>query len=402
MKSVCMLLQNYYEIDVRVRRKAEALVGAGYLVDVLALRSSDAESENYTLEGVNVHTLALGKNRGNLLRYAIEYATFFVWASFKLLLLMRKRRYAAIDVNTLPDFLVFAAAPAKWMGAKVVLDMHEITPEFYMSKYGIDRNSFTVRVLTFIERMSFRFADYVITINNPIEDLLVSRGLSRSKSVVVMNSVDESLFEDEAIDASNRKPATVKKTVFMYHGTLTRIYGLDIAIEAFGIAQKEMPDAEFWILGGGPERGSLEILARQLGLESKVRFVGSVLPQEIPRWLSQCDIGVLATRQDVFLDFSFSNKLSEYIVMGKAAIVARLKAIRHYFGEEALTFFEPNNPVELARQMVHLYRNPELRASFAKKAQQEYRPIRWAVMKERYLGVMWNLTGTGGNGQLAR
>ena len=62
------------------------------------------------------------------------------------------------------------------MGAKLVLDMHEITPEFYMSKYGITASSSTVRLLTFLEKISMKFADHVITINEPIEDLLVSRG----------------------------------------------------------------------------------------------------------------------------------------------------------------------------------------------------------------------------------
>ena len=63
MKSVCILLQNHYEFDIRVRRKAEALVAAGYSVDVLSLRSSYSE-KTYTLGGVNVRTISLGKKRG--------------------------------------------------------------------------------------------------------------------------------------------------------------------------------------------------------------------------------------------------------------------------------------------------------------------------------------------------
>jgi hypothetical protein len=62
--------------------------------------------------------------------------SFFVLTFFKLARLMHKRRYAVIDVNTLPDFLVFAACYASWKGAKVVLDMHEITPEFFISRFG--------------------------------------------------------------------------------------------------------------------------------------------------------------------------------------------------------------------------------------------------------------------------
>ena len=113
----------------------------------------------------------------------------------------------------------------------------------------------------------------------------------------------------------------------------------------------------------------------------------------MPQWLKRCDAGVLATRSDVFLDFSFSNKLSEYIVLDKPVISSRLRTIRHYFSEGALAFFEPNQPSELAKQMVRLYRNPELRSQLVEKARQEYSPIRWEIMKERYLAVTKRLAG---------
>jgi len=87
-----------------------------------------------------------------------------------------KKKYAVIDINNLPDFLVFAGAYAKWTGAKIVFDMHEVTPEFYISKYGIKPNTWTVRLLEFIERKSFHFADYVININHTIEDVSSNAG----------------------------------------------------------------------------------------------------------------------------------------------------------------------------------------------------------------------------------
>jgi len=109
--------------------------------------------------------------------------------------------------------------------------------------------------------------------------------------------------------------------------------------------------------------------------------------------LNRCDVGILATRQDVFLDFSFSNKLSEYIIMDKPVICSRLKTIRHYFNEDSLAFFEPNNSASLATQMVKMYQHPQLRIQFAKRARHEYSPIRWEVMRQRYLELMERLVG---------
>lgn len=388
MKTVCLLVQNYYDMDIRVRRKAEALVAAGFAVDVLAL-ASPSQPANYILQGVNVFTLSLGKKRGSLARYAFEYLAFFCWAFWKLSVLMEKRHYRAVDVNTLPDFLIFAAGYAKLRGAKLILDMHEITPEFYMSKYGLDENAWSIRLHKLLERLSFRFADHVLTINEPITKLLEGRGLPHSKATVIMNAVDNALFA-AAADKPCAGPVNARRAEFvmMYHGTLTRIYGLDIAIEAFGEAHAEMPGAEFWILGNGPEQPALENLARRLGLGEKVKFIGKVLPQEVPMWLKQCQVGVLPTRRDAFLDFSFSNKLSEYIIMGKGIICSRLKAIRHYFSEEAFAFFEPNKPADLARQMVRMYNEPALRLRLAERAKQEYAPICWDVMKQRYLDTI--------------
>jgi glycosyltransferase involved in cell wall biosynthesis len=181
----------------------------------------------------------------------------------------------------------------------------------------------------------------------------------------------------------------------IYHGTLTRIYGLDLAIEAFSIAEKEMPGAQLWILGSGPERDGLARLAEERGLESKVRIIGQVPAAEVPAWLQQADAGILPIRSDVFLEFAFPNKLPEYIVTGKPVIVSRLRTIRHYFGENALAYAAPNDPADLALQMVRLYRDPELRAALAGTAATEYACMRWDVMKERYLALVGRLASPG-------
>ena len=392
MNSVCMLVQNVYDIDPRVRRKAEALVAAGYSVDVLGLRAANGEA-HYTVNGVNVYTLALGKMRGSKLRYILEYAVFFLWAMFRVTALMRRRRYVAIDINTLPDFLVFAAVPARWMGAKLILDMHEITAEFYISKFGIAEHSWLVHLLNFQERISFNCADHVLTITEPIEDLLVSRGLDRRKSTVVMNAVDEAPFA--SVLRGGKVDPDPDKFVMMYHGTLTSVYGLELAVEAFSLAQANMPGAEFWILGSGTEEKRLADLARERGVSDQVKLLGRVPASDMPGWLARCDAGILPMRQDIFLDFAFPNKLPEFIIMGKPVLMSGLKTIRYYFSERALAYFTPNDAAALARQMERLYHDLGLRTQLAARAKQEYVPLRWDIMKRRYLNVIEQASGVG-------
>jgi len=387
MKSVCIVLHNHYDNDIRVRRKAEALISAGYSVDVLALREPNGPAK-YTLGGAQVRAISLGKKRGSLARYAFEYVAFFLWAFFRVTVQMVRRHYVLIDVNNLPDFLVFSGVFAKWMGAKIVLDMHEITPEFYMSKYRMAENSSWVRVLRFLEKISLEFADKVININEPIEDLLVGRGLPREKSTIIMNSADESRFA-APISASGTDLGVAEEAfVFMYHGTLTPLYGLDIAVRAFAIAHQEMPGAEFWILGSGPDKPLLHELAKESGIASKVHLVGQVPSTQIPAWLRRCNVGVLPFRTDVFLQFASPNKLPEFIVSGTPVIVSRLGAIRHYFSESALAFCEPTDAADLAQQMVRVFQNSELRVRLVTQARKEYAPIRWEVMRDRYLRMI--------------
>jgi glycosyltransferase involved in cell wall biosynthesis len=389
LKRICMVVQNYYEIDPRVRREAESLVEAGYTVDVLSLRMANDRTKSFMINGVNVFTVPLGKKRAGKLQYILEYLSFFWWVSFALTKYSLRWHYGVVHVNTLPDFLIFAACIPKLMGAKLVLDMHEVMPEFYMSKFGVAENHWITKLLKWQEKLSIAFADHIITINVPVQALLESRGLPIGKSTIVMSSVDSQLFA-QSLDSHERKRDD-RPFVFMYHGTLTAMYGLDIAICAFAIAVQRIRNAEFWIVGDGPEHANLANLADQLGVAGKVKFLGQMPQQEIPKWVAQSDAGVLAMPQDVYLDLSFSNKLPEYIVMGKPVIVSRLKTLSYYFSEQALAFFEPQNKTALAEKMIEICENMQLRAGLTMQARQEYAAIDWSVMKQRYLKVIEDL-----------
>lgn len=386
---ICMIVQNYYQVDPRVRRKADSLVAHGYEVDVIALREA-GRAHVYRQDGVTVYTVPLAKKRAGRLRYVYEYLAFWVLACMVLVRLCLEKRYAIVDVNTLPDFLVFAAFPARWLGAKLILDMHEIMPEFYMSKFGVPENHWLIRLLIRLERWSYRFADYVIASNDLLAERFVARGLSPERLIVVMNSADEKVFEAAQNTPSRNPTGNTTPIVLMYHGTLTHIYGLDIALEALAQVQVLRPDLalEFHILGTGPALDNLRTLAQRLGLDEKIKFIGSVPLDQVPQYLAQCDAGLLPTRRDVFLELSFSNKLVEYIVMGKPVIAANLQGYQRYFGAHSLVFFEAGDVTALAQALIRFADNRGMWEDLVVQARQDYESISWQVMERRYLDVL--------------
>jgi len=135
---------------------------------------------------------------------------------------------------------------------------------------------------------------------------------------------------------------------------LTSIYGRDIAIEALAQVRTQRPDLniEFHILGTGSAQDELLRQTEQLDLNGIIRFLGNVPLEQVPHYVAQCDVGLLSTRQDVFLDMSFSNKLVEYIIMDKPVIASWIKGYQRYFREESLAFFEPCDPASLGDTII--------------------------------------------------
>src|SRR5687768_14038652 len=105
----CMVVHAYYPLtETRVQREAEALVAAGYAVDVICLRGEgEAAREHY--RGVDVHRLPVRVDKNSLGRQFLSYLRFFALATIRLSRLHLQRPYRSVQVHNLPDFLVFCA-----------------------------------------------------------------------------------------------------------------------------------------------------------------------------------------------------------------------------------------------------------------------------------------------------
>jgi len=394
MKKICMISYSYYSHDARVMREAEALAQQGMMVDCFCLKEK-GHARSQVVNGVNVYHLPLYKYRGSsTIRYMLAYILFFVLAFFVVSKFYFIRRYDVIQFHTLPDFIIFVGIIPHICGAKLLLDMHEIMPEFYMSKFGVGMSHPFIKLLKWLEKISIRFADAVITVNDPIKRLLLQRCKPKSDITVVMNCADERVFRT---DYHERSVASNNFTI-MYHGTLTALYGLETAIRAVAKLRDKVPNLRCRIFGHTIEAGDLKELADRLRVSDIVNFMGRVPNEEIPKYIEQANVGVLPTVRDIFTDLSFSNKLAEYVYMKMPVVATRLNSTLEYFPEDAISYFESGDADALAWKILELYQNPKKCLSQAQKAFQHYQKIRWLVMKKRYLALIDSLIGGLPNG----
>ena len=356
------------------------MLSHGHNVSIIALRDPK-EAKEAIIDGVKVHRLGFQKKRSGILRYLFEYTTFFLLSFFKLNALDMKEKFDVVHITTLPDFLVFSALIQKFKGRKILLDMHEIMPEFFMSKFGVGIEHPMVRLLLFLERISLKFADEVITINEPIKRIFQTRAIPNKPITVVMNTMD-------GATAKCRGNLAHKGFNCVYHGTLTDIYGLDTAIKGFSKACRNFTDMVFHIFGTGPQLSELKCLAEQLNLRQFIVFHGEVSHDKMIEALKEMDLGILATRKDVFLNLSFSNKMAEYIYLKIPVVSSDLDSTKYYFTDEHILYFEAGNVDDLCQKILFAYKNRDRMQRMAESAYEKSKAINWTIMAERYLKVI--------------
>jgi len=390
-----MIVHSYYEEDPRVRREAEALAAAGRRVDVVALRKPGADAFAM-LEGVTVHRLPVQRHQGaGLGRYLAEYGEFFARATFVAVRLYRRYRHGLVQVHTLPDPLVFAAAPMRLAGVPVLIDLHEAMPEFFRSRFPAASRSVVHAALAATERISIAFASHAMTVNDALADRLVDLGVERSKITVVLNSPRADRFDPGAFPA--RAFMADGSLCLVYAGALTPLYQLDVVIEAIAMLTNDRPAVPIRLdlFGRGDAETALRQLVTARGLADRVTFHGRIPIDDVPARIAAADAGIAPTRRDEFTDFSLSTKIFEYAAMGKPVVASRLPTVERYFGPEALFYFDAGDAGSLATTLRRLAADGAARASRVAAAAERVAVLSWEREAARYTALVRSLEAAG-------
>jgi len=385
---VCMLAYTFYESDNRIRRYAQTLVERGDQVDAIALKRP-GQVGHEIIEGVHVHRLQTReRNEKGPFRYLARLMGFFFRSAWVITLRHLRRPYDVIHVHSVPDFEVFATLIPRLLGARVILDIHDIVPELYAGKFNIGKNSLIFRLLVLVEKLSTKYAHHVIVANHLWCERLIERSVRREKCSTILNYPDPAVFRRRP-----RPMRTQDAFVMMYPGTLSWHQGVDLVIEAMARLRNEAPNLKFMVFGDGFE--ALTALARKHGLEDRVVIKEERPVAEVAEAMADVDLGVEPKRKRSFANEAFSTKILEFMAMGVPVLASDTTVHQMYFQDGTVEYFESENVEELAGKILELMRDPAKREALRERGTKLVQNYTWDGKKAEYVNLVDRLAGEG-------
>jgi glycosyltransferase involved in cell wall biosynthesis len=344
--------------DRRVWQEARTLAAAGYLVSIICPKAPGYEAGFEEIDGIHIHRHWLPKEADGAIGYAIEYSVALLmefWLSLKVAF---GRGFDVIQACNPPDTIFLIGGFYKLLGKKFVFDHHDINPELYEAKFG--KRGLGRKLLVFLERLSFRAADIVISTNESYRNIALERGGKDPRQVFVVRSgPDLTRIKRVPVNPALKKG---RRYLVGYVGVMGKQEGIDLLLQAVHhiVHELKRTDIHFGLVGGGTELPAMRELAGRLGVDSFVTFTGRAPDAELLEMLNTADVCVNPDRANDMNDRSTMNKIMEYMALGKPVVQFDLTEGRVSAGD-ASWYARPNDVADLAQKLVALLDDENMR-----------------------------------------
>lgn len=333
-RRVLIVVQNLpVPFDRRVWLEATTLARAGYAVSVICPKMKGFNASHETLEGVEIHRYPLPFDAQGVVGFVAEFAWCFVmtaWLSLRVAVF--GRGFDVLHVCNPPETYWLLGLFWRLFGKVFLFDHHDLSPEMYAAKFGRD-DGILLRMLLFLERMTFRVAQVVVTTNESHKAVALSRGGKAPEDVYVVRSgPDLSRFRlyERSPEWSHGKPF-----LLAYLGEICKQDGVDHLVRAMRILRDELGrrDVHCVLMGGGPHQPQIARYAEEIGVTDCCTFMGRVSDEDLCRVLSSADIGIDPDPKNPWSDRSTMNKVVEYMFFGLPVLAYDLHETRVSAGE---------------------------------------------------------------------
>lgn len=354
-------------LDRRVWQEATTLRDAGYTVSVICPVGGKYRQSYECLEGIHIYRHPLPFEADGALGYALEYSWALLWEFALCWRVFFKTGFDVIQACNPPDTIFLIGGFFKYLfGKPFVFDHHDINPELYEAKFG--RRGAFHKLLTWLERMTFKTADASIATNETFKAIAIERGGMDPDRVHIVRSIpDLGRFRRMEGDHALKKG---RKHLVGYVGIMGAQDGVDLLVRAMAdiVQAQGRDDVQCAIVGSGTELESLKRLAAELKVEDHVIFTGFLSGEPLLNALSTFDLGVIPDPKNVYNDKISMNKVFEYMTLGIPFIAFDLDQTRATAGDACL-YAADNSPADLARQILRLADEPDVAATVKAEGQ---------------------------------
>ncbi len=311
-------------------KECVSLANTGYDVSLIV-----AGGESKTVNGIKI--IGFKKAQGGRLKRMLK-------TSFLDMLKVCKEVDADIYHFHDPE-LIIVGLYLKFIGKKVIYDIHENNPASILSKPYIKSNFFK-KVISFIfdkiELFSAKYFDALVTARPDISARFKHKNLITLRNFPILPNFSKM----KEIEIQKSKPSVI------FVGGMTQIRGINELLDAF----EKLDDYELWLLGPITEK---QLKNRIESGCKNVKYFGIVEAYEVFNYINSADIGIITFLPVPNHLYTLATKPFEYMACGKPMIMSNFDYWKEVFDKSAL-YVDPKNPKDIAKTIDYLMKNKKL------------------------------------------
>jgi len=392
---ILIIVQNLpVPLDRRVWLECQALAAQGYSVSVICPKGPH-DPGRQVIDGVSIYKYAPPPEARGAIGYVFEFVYCWLRTAALSVRVWRDRGFDVIQACNPPDTYWALAWLWKRRGVRFVFDHHDLNPELYLSRFGRPRSTLArlqLKGLYWLERMTFRVSDHVISTNSSYRDVALRRGKIAPENVTVVRSGPDTTVMRPKYPASGIRQHA--GPLLVYLGIMGPQDGVDQVLTLADelVHRRGRTDLRVVIMGFGDCLEALQEQCTAIGLDAHVTFTGRVGPDTIAEFLSAADIGIGPDLNTPLNNLSTMNKTMEYMAFALPSVSFDLAETRLSGGNAAI--YVPSGDISaFADEVEGLLDNPVRRAALGRAARLRAEEVLdWQAQAQAYVGAIDNVS----------
>jgi glycosyltransferase involved in cell wall biosynthesis len=293
-----------------------------------------------------------------------------------------------ISHNTIAGFAAFLAKRFQ-KDCLVVLDLTDLLFE-YLEDYYLGR---WLRLVQLegkrLERKTIRESSKIVTISESMRDILLAYGARLENIELICDGVDTNIFQYTDEKELRNKFGKNADNVIILQGVIDPQDNPEIILHAAREVLKKHRQTMFWIIGNGTALPNLRQKVTEEYLARNFYFSGWVKQEEVARYISASDIGLVVLPDSLSARGRVTLKEFEYWACGVPVIAPQLPALEEVVEEGKTGFFyQPDDFESLAQKIMLLIENKDIRKKMGQRGIKVVKEkFQWQKLTNHYVKI---------------